>query len=114
MVLAGLKGPLKALFADRTPPTDLLGLLDLQKCRAGITDREKQLRIFIQTGGLMAPIHRDATPSILKLCNSKPAAAHLRDNLSCAPRTMARTPTCRVHPLRMLQDFQVNTLGTRV
>src|SRR4051794_14933743 len=57
MVLAGLEGPLEALFAHLTATADLLGLLDLEDGRSGVADGEEQLRVLIEAGRAVAPIH---------------------------------------------------------
>jgi hypothetical protein len=61
-VLTGLEGPLQALVGHGAPPADGLGLLDLQKRRAGRPDREEQLRVFIAAGSMVAPVHGGNTP----------------------------------------------------
>ena len=63
VVLAGLEGPLQARVPDVAATTDLLRLLDLEQSGSGVPDREKQLRILVQTGSLVAPIHVPLTPS---------------------------------------------------
>ena len=57
MILTRLQRPLQACVPDVASPTDLLGLFYLEEGRSGIADWEEQLRVLIQTGGLMAPIH---------------------------------------------------------
>jgi hypothetical protein len=57
MILTCFQRPLQACVPDLASPADLLGLFYLEEGRPGIADREEQLRVLIQTGGLMAPIH---------------------------------------------------------
>jgi hypothetical protein len=57
MILAGFQRPLKARVAYVATSADLLRLFDLEQGRAGVPDREEQLRVLIQTGGTVAPIH---------------------------------------------------------
>jgi hypothetical protein len=57
VVLAGLERPRQALIDDVTSPTDGLCFLDLEQCRAGVPDREEQLRVLVEACGAMAPIH---------------------------------------------------------
>jgi hypothetical protein len=57
VVLAGLHSPLQACLAYIASPADLLGLLDLENRRTRRPDREEELRIFVQAGSLVAPIH---------------------------------------------------------
>jgi hypothetical protein len=57
MILTSFQRPLQACVPDVASPTDLLGLFYLEEGRAGIPDWEEQLRILIQAGGLVAPIH---------------------------------------------------------
>ena len=57
MILPCFQRPLQACVSDVASPADLLGLLDLEQGRASVPDREEQLRVLVQTGGLMAPIH---------------------------------------------------------
>src|SRR5215203_5768872 len=64
MILACFQRPLKACVAYVASPADLLRLFDLEQGRAGVPDREEQLRILVQTGGTVAPI-RDVTHSSL-------------------------------------------------
>jgi len=57
MILTSFQRPLQACVSYLATPADLLGLFDLEKGRAGISDREEQLRVLIQAGGPVAPIH---------------------------------------------------------
>jgi hypothetical protein len=57
MILTRLQRPLQACVPHLASPTNLLGLFYLEKGWTGIPNWEKQLRVLIQTGGLMAPIH---------------------------------------------------------
>ena len=57
VVLTGLKGPLKTLLPDVATPADLLGFLDLEDGRTGVSDGEEQFRVFIETSRTVAPIH---------------------------------------------------------
>jgi hypothetical protein len=47
VVLAGLEGPLEALFAHVATTADDLRLLDLEDGRAGVADREEELGVFV-------------------------------------------------------------------
>ncbi len=62
VVLTGLERPLQAGVADVATSAHLLGLLDLEQSRTCVPDGEEQLRIFVQAGGLVAPIHGVITP----------------------------------------------------
>jgi hypothetical protein len=57
MILTRLQRPLQACVPHLASPTDLLGLFYLEEGWTRIANWEKQLRVLIQTGGLMAPIH---------------------------------------------------------
>src|SRR5829696_10080179 len=57
MILTSFQRPLQACVPDLASPTDLLGLFYLEEGWAGIPDREEQLRVLFQAGGLVAPIH---------------------------------------------------------
>ena len=57
VVLAGLEGPGKTLFAYLTATADLLGLLDLEDRGTGVADGEEQLRVLVEACGAAAPIH---------------------------------------------------------
>jgi hypothetical protein len=57
MILTSFQRPLQACVPDLASPADLLGLFYLEKGWAGISDREEQLRVLIQAGGPVAPIH---------------------------------------------------------
>jgi two-component sensor histidine kinase len=57
VVLTCFQRPLQARVADIAPPADLLGLVDLEEGRSGVPNREEQLGVLVQTGGLVAPIH---------------------------------------------------------
>jgi hypothetical protein len=57
MILTSFQRPLQACVSYLASPADLLGLFYLEKGRAGISDREEQLRVLIQAGGPVAPIH---------------------------------------------------------
>ena|ERR1700722_14347378 len=56
-VLAGVDGPAEALVKYLAPAADLLGLFDLKKRGPAVSDREKQLWIYLTTGGDVAPVH---------------------------------------------------------
>ena len=57
MILTSFQRPLQACVSNLASPADLLGLFNLENGRASVPNREEQLRIFVQTGGLVAPIH---------------------------------------------------------
>ena len=57
MILTCFQRPLQACVSNLASPADLLGLFNLEEGRAGVPDREEQLRILVQTGGTVAPIH---------------------------------------------------------
>ena len=57
MILTCFQRPLQTCVPDVASPADLLGLFYLEEGRASVPDREEQLWVLIQTGGLMAPIH---------------------------------------------------------
>ena len=67
VVLARFEGPGKALFAHVTASADLFRLLDLKSRRAGIADREEQLRVLIETRGAASPVH-DGNDPFLRRC----------------------------------------------
>jgi len=57
VVLTGLERPREALFAHLAASAHLLGLLDLEDGRTGVADREEQLRVLVEAGRAVAPIH---------------------------------------------------------
>ena len=65
MILTSFQRPLQACVPDLTSPADLLGLFYLEKGRAGIPNREEQLRVLVQASGPVAPIHWRYTPNWL-------------------------------------------------
>src|SRR5581483_10435991 len=56
-VLAGIQRPRQALGSHRTAVAHQLRLRDLGERRSAVTHREEQLRIFVTTDRLVAPIH---------------------------------------------------------
>ena len=56
-VLATVEGPAEAVVQRCAPAADLLGLFNLQERGAAVSDREKQLWIYLATGGDVAPVH---------------------------------------------------------
>ncbi len=58
-VLAGLECPLQAGVHHRASPADAFGFLDLQEGRAGVSYREKQLRVLVKARCAVTPIHAD-------------------------------------------------------
>jgi two-component sensor histidine kinase len=56
-VLPAVDRPAEALVEDRAATADLLGLFDLGKRGAAVSDREEQLWIYLATGGDVAPVH---------------------------------------------------------
>src|SRR5688500_18356255 len=56
-VLPGLQCPGEAVRGNRTAVADKLRVSDLGECRAAVSHREEQFRIFVATDRLMAPIH---------------------------------------------------------
>jgi hypothetical protein len=62
MILTSFQRPLQACVSDFASPADLLGLFYLEKGRAGIPNREEQLRVLVQASGPVAPIHWRYTP----------------------------------------------------
>ena len=58
-ILTGFEGPAQAFVDDAAATADNLGFLDLHQRRAGVTDREEQLRVFVTAGTLVAPVHAD-------------------------------------------------------
>src|SRR5215813_2626803 len=56
-VLTAVQGPLQARLGDLALRADLLRLIDLEQGRAGVPDREEQLRVDVTTGGVIAPVH---------------------------------------------------------
>ena len=56
-VLAGFQGPLEAGRGNWAAVADQLGLSDLGESRAGVTDREEELRVFVAANSFVAPIH---------------------------------------------------------
>ncbi len=57
VVLPRLERPREALLAHVAASAHLLGLLDLEDGRTGVADREEQLRVLVEAGGTVAPIH---------------------------------------------------------
>ena len=49
--------PREALLAHVTASAHLLGLLDLEDGRSGVADGEEQLRVLVEAGRAVAPIH---------------------------------------------------------
>src|SRR5215218_3122201 len=62
MILTSFQRPLQACVSDLASPADLLGLFYLEKGRAGIPNREEQLRVLVQASGPVAPSHWRYTP----------------------------------------------------
>ena len=58
-VLPGLNGPLEAGIHYLAASANALGLFDLEEGWPGVSDREKQFRVFIQTSSATTPIHAD-------------------------------------------------------
>jgi hypothetical protein len=56
-VLTRVERPAKARLDDRATTANGLGLLDLKDRGAGVPDREEQLRVLLEAGSLMAPVH---------------------------------------------------------
>src|SRR5690348_6654475 len=56
-VLAAAHGPVEALLQHVTTTADRLGLGDLHQRGAGVADREEQLRVLVEAGGVVAPVH---------------------------------------------------------
>ena len=56
-VLTAVECPLQACLGHFAPGADLLRLIDLEQGRAGVPDREEQLRVDVTTGGVIAPVH---------------------------------------------------------
>src|SRR5215213_8540129 len=68
MILTCFQRPLQACVSNVASPADLLGLFNLEEGRASVPNREEQLRILIQTGGPIPPIHGVPTPNFAILC----------------------------------------------
>src|SRR5262249_5547618 len=56
-VLTAVECPLQASLGHFAPGADLLRLINLEQGRAGVPDREEQLRVDVTTGGVTAPVH---------------------------------------------------------
>jgi hypothetical protein len=56
-VLTGVKGPAQAILDRRAASANLLGFFNLEERRPSVSDREEQLRIYLTTGGNVAPVH---------------------------------------------------------
>ena len=54
-VLAGFHGPREALFDDGAGTAHILCFFDLQECRTCVADWEKEVRVFLQASGFIAP-----------------------------------------------------------
>jgi len=65
MILTCFQRPLQTCVPDLASPADLLGLFYLEEGWASVPDREEQLWVLIQTGGLMAPIHGVTRSSLM-------------------------------------------------
>jgi hypothetical protein len=75
-VLARVDGPPKAVFDHGATPADLLGFFDLEERRAAVSDREEQLRIYLTTGGNVAPVHDVHSFSASRLVSVRSATRH--------------------------------------
>jgi len=58
-ILAGLKSPLKASVHNGAPAANALCFLNLQKCWSRVADWEKELRVLVEAGCAITPIHAD-------------------------------------------------------
>jgi hypothetical protein len=56
-VLARVDGPAQAVLDHRATSANLFGFFDLEDRGAAVSDREEQLRIYLTTGGDVAPVH---------------------------------------------------------
>jgi hypothetical protein len=56
-VLTGVDGPPEAILYHCATPANLLGFFNLEERRTAVPDREEQLRIYLTTGGNVAPVH---------------------------------------------------------
>src|SRR5680860_802863 len=56
-VLSGVQRPGQAGFDDRAAVADSLRFLALLECGAGVPDREEQLRVLVEAGSAVAPVH---------------------------------------------------------
>jgi hypothetical protein len=86
-VLAAIDGPAEAILEYRAASANLLRFFNLEDRRPAVSDREEQLRIYLTTGGDVAPVHgvhsfsasrlvigagRHATQLLVKLFTSYP------------------------------------------
>jgi len=56
-VLTRVDCPPKAVFDHGAAPANLFGFFNLEERRTAVSDREEQLRIYLTTGGNVAPVH---------------------------------------------------------
>src|SRR5215472_17952219 len=56
-VLTGVNGPAQAILDRRAASANLLCFFNLEERRPSVPDREEQLRIYLTTGGNVAPVH---------------------------------------------------------
>ena len=58
-VLAGLQGPLQTRVHHGAPVANALCFLNLEKCRSRVADWEEELRVLVEAGCAITPIHAD-------------------------------------------------------
>ncbi|VXB04687.1 hypothetical protein ARTHRO9V_100121 [Arthrobacter sp. 9V] len=58
-VLSGLQGPLQAGVHNGAAAADAFGFLDLQKCWSRVAYWEEELRVLVEAGCAITPIHAD-------------------------------------------------------
>src|SRR5471032_3497608 len=61
-VLTGLQRPFQAGVDYLAATADRFGLVDLRKGGTRVPDREEQLRVLVQAGSAVAPVHQDRAP----------------------------------------------------
>src|SRR5215472_14527714 len=75
-VLAAVDGPPKAVLDNGAAAAHLLGFFDLEERRTAVSDREEQLRIYLTTGGNVAPVHDVHSFSASRLVMVRSATRH--------------------------------------
>jgi len=108
-VLAAVDGPAEAVLDHCAAPANLLGFFNLEERRPGVPDGEEQLRIYLTTGGNVAPVHDvhsfSASRLVIGASRHAPLSAceafhELCDMSGTVP--YSRSWQCPVHGVRVL------------
>ena len=79
-ILTTFKCPLEARVDDRAAAADALRFLDLEQRRARVSHGEEQLRVLVQAGSTITPVHSSrstpfrGTPDLVKIFTRRPKA----------------------------------------